>query len=159
MTPQEILNKLNEKFADAIVESKVEGVLEPYVKVKPDQIREISFFLRDDAEMRFDTLMCLSGVDLGKGILSVVYHLASIKHKHKITLKVEVSVEDPKVPSVEFVWKTANWHEREAYDMFGIIFTNHPDLRRMLLPDDWDGYPLRKDYQVQEYYQGIKVPY
>lgn len=159
MTPQEILNKLNTKFVDAIVESKVEAVLEPYVKVKPDQIREISFFLRDDAEMRFDTLMCLSGVDLGKGILSVVYHLASIKHKHKITLKVEVSVEDPKVPSIESVWKTANWHEREAYDMFGIIFTDHPDLRRILLPDDWDGYPLRKDYQVQEYYQGIKVPY
>ncbi|MDI6780128.1 MAG: NADH-quinone oxidoreductase subunit C [Bacteroidota bacterium] len=159
MVATEILNKLKSQFSDAIIDFKLEGVLDPFVKVKTESIREVSYYLRDDSDLQYDTLMCLSGVDLGKGILSVVYHLASIKHKHKITLKVEVSVEDPKVPSIESVWKTANWHEREAYDMFGIIFTDHPDLRRILLPDDWDGYPLRKDYQVQEYYQGIKVPY
>jgi NADH-quinone oxidoreductase subunit C len=159
MVATEILNKLKSQFSDAIIDSKLEGVLDPFVKVKTESIREVSYYLRDNSDLQYDTLMCLSGIDLGKGILSVVYHLASIKHKHKITLKVEVSVEDPKVPSIESVWKTANWHEREAYDMFGIIFTDHPYLRRILLPDDWDGYPLRKDYQVQEYYQGIKVPY
>lgn len=159
MLVQEIVNILKEKFENAIVESKVDNVTDPYVKLKAEYIHKVSEFLRDNDNLQFDTLMCLSGVDLGKGMLGVVYHLASIKHKHKITLKVEVSAEEPKVPSVESLWKTANWHEREAYDMVGVIFTEHPDLRRILLPEDWDGFPLRKDYQVQEFYQGIKVPY
>lgn len=159
MSPQEILNKLTEKFADAIVEAKVEGVLEPYAKVKVESIREISSLMRDDSDLQFDTLMCLSGMDYGKGILGVVYNLGSIAKKHKFTLKIEISVEAANVPSVESVWRTADWHEREAYDLFGIVFTDHPDLRRILLPDDWEGYPLRKDYQVQEFYHGMKVPY
>jgi NADH-quinone oxidoreductase subunit C len=82
-----------------------------------------------------------------------------MKWNHKFTLKVEVNVDHPHVQSVESVWKTANWHEREAYDMVGVIFDGHPDLRRILLPDDWDGFPLRKDYKVAEYYRGMKVPY
>jgi NADH-quinone oxidoreductase subunit C len=159
MVATEIFNKLKEKFGEAILDSKIEGVLDPYAKVKPENVREVAYFLRDDSELKFDYLMCLSGIDLGKGLLGVVYHLNSISKKHKFTLKVEVSRENPNVPSVEMVWQTANWHEREAYDMVGINFQDHPDLRRMLLPDDWDGYPLRKDYQVQEYYNGIKVPY
>ncbi len=159
MVASEIFNKLNEKFGEAILDSKIEGVLDPYAKVKPENVREVAFFLRDDNELKFDYLMCLSGIDLGKGLLGVVYHLNSISKKHKFTIKVEVSRENPNVPSVEMVWQTANWHEREAYDMVGINFQDHPDLRRMLLPDDWDGHPLRKDYQVQEYYNGIKVPY
>ncbi|MDP2209738.1 MAG: NADH-quinone oxidoreductase subunit C [Bacteroidota bacterium] len=168
MSPQEILNKLTEKFADAIVEAKVEGVLEPYAKLKVESIREISSLMRDDSDLQFDTLMCLSGMDYGKGILGVVYNLGSIAKKHKFTLKVEVPVDArlngvvgqaANVPSVESVWRTADWHEREAFDLFGIVFTDHPDLRRILLPDDWEGYPLRKDYQVQEFYHGMKVPY
>ncbi len=159
MSPQEILNKLTEKFADAIVEAKVEGVLEPYAKVKVESIREISSLMRDDSDLQFDTLMCLSGMDYGKGILGVVYNLGSIAKKHKFTLKIEISVEAANVSSVESVWRTADWHEREAFDLFGIVFTDHPDLRRILLPDDWEGYPLRKDYQVQEFYHGMKVPY
>jgi NADH-quinone oxidoreductase subunit C len=159
MIAAEIINKLKEKFGEAILDAKVEGVLEPYAKVKPENIREIAYFLRNDNELQFDYLMCLSGIDLGKGLLGAVYHLNSISKKHKFTLKVEVTRENPNVPSVEMVWQTANWHEREAYDMVGINFQDHPDLRRMLLPDDWDGHPLRKDYQVQEYYNGIKVPY
>lgn len=159
MSPQEILNKLTEKFADAIVEAKVDAVLEPYVKVKAETIREISYFLRDDSDLQFDTLMCLSGMDYGKGVLGVVYNLGSIVKKHKFTLKVDVSVDSPNIPSVESVWRTADWHEREAYDLFGIVFTDHPDLRRILLPEDWEGHPLRKDYQVQEFYHGMKVPY
>lgn len=159
MTAAEIFNKLKEKFGEAILDGKIEGVLDPYAKIKPESIRNVAYFLRNDAELQLDYLMCLSGIDLGKGLLGVVYHLNSISKKHKFTLKVEVTRENPNVPSVEMVWQTANWHEREAYDMVGINFQDHPDLRRMLLPDDWDGYPLRKDYQVQEYYNGIKVPY
>jgi NADH-quinone oxidoreductase subunit C len=100
----------------------------------------------------------LSGVDL-KGRLAVVYQLFSMVKKHKITLKVEVPTDAPNVQSVESIWKTANWHEREAYDLYGITFIGHPDLRRILLPYDWEGHPLRKDYQVPEYYNGMKVPY
>jgi NADH-quinone oxidoreductase subunit C len=108
--------------------------------------------------MQFDYLSCLSGVDL-KGKLAVVYQLYSMVKRHKITIRVEVSTENPSVPSVESIWRTANWHEREAFDLFGVIFTGHPDLRRILLPYDWDGHPLRKDYQVPEFYNGMKVPY
>ena len=79
--------------------------------------------------------------------------------KHKITLKVSTEKENPEVESVDEIWKASTWHEREAYDMYGIIFLNHPDLRRILLPDDWDGYPLRKDYENPEFYDGMKIPY
>jgi len=72
---------------------------------------------------------------------------------------VRVPKDNPHVPSVESVWKTANWHEREAYDLIGVVFDGHPDLRRILLPDDWEGHPLRKDYKVPEFYNGMKVPY
>jgi NADH-quinone oxidoreductase subunit C len=80
-------------------------------------------------------------------------------HRHKVVLKTLVPKEDPHLPTVEHIWKTAQWHEREAYDLYGIIFENHSDLRRILLPDDWEGYPLRKDYQEPEFYRGMRVPY
>jgi len=82
-----------------------------------------------------------------------------MKHNHKLTLKVLLPRDNPVVPSVERVWRAADWHEREAYDLFGIIFEGHHNLKRILLPEDWEGHPLRKDYKVQEYYQGMKVPY
>ena len=121
--------------------------------------RQGGLFLRDAERTRFDLLMCLSGMDYTGGKLGVVYHLNSTSLHHSITLKVQVTADAPHVESVAQVWKTANWHEREAFDMFGIVFDNHPDLRRILLPDDWEGHPLRKDYQVPEYYNGMKVPY
>ncbi|TAK63842.1 MAG: NADH-quinone oxidoreductase subunit C [Bacteroidetes bacterium] len=159
MTPQEITERLKATFGDAITDAKLEGVVDPFIKIKAEAIREIALFLRDDIELQFDFLMCLSGVDFGKGLIGVVYNLYSMSKKHKITLKVEVSKEKPEIPSVESIWKTANWHEREAYDLIGVVFTGHPDLRRILLPYDWEGHPLRKDYKVPEYYQGMKVPY
>jgi len=159
MTPQQISEKLKAQFSDKILEAKVEGVLEPYIKVSASSVKEIAIALRQDPEFQFDYLMCLSGVDNGKNILSVVYHLSSMQQRHKITLKVEVPADKPEVPSVSSIWPTANWHEREAYDLIGIKFIGHPDLRRMLLPEDWDGHPLRKDYKVPEFYQGMKVPY
>jgi len=159
MSPQEILDKLKSNFGEAILEAKLEGNPDAYIKVAPKSIKEIGMFLRDDNDLQFDFLSCLSGVDVGKGNLGVVYNLASIKLKHKITIKVEVPVTDAHVPSVESVWRTADWHEREAYDLVGIVFDAHPDLRRILLPNDWEGFPLRKDYKVPEFYHGMKVPY
>jgi NADH-quinone oxidoreductase subunit C len=158
MTAQEIYDVLKMQFGEIILEAKLENVPDPFVKIQPEKIKEVSLFLRDDERTQFDFLMCLSGVDY-KGKLGVTYNLASMNLKHKITLKVEVPTEMPNVPSVESVWKTANWHEREAFDMVGINFEGHPDLRRILLPYDWEGFPLRKDYQVPEFYNGMRVPY
>ncbi|MDH7516502.1 MAG: NADH-quinone oxidoreductase subunit C, partial [Bacteroidota bacterium] len=122
-------------------------------------IHDVCLHLRDKPGYDFDSLMCLSGVDYTDGTLGVVYHLGSIKQRQRLTLKVIVPREDPRVPTVERVWRTADWHEREAWDLLGIVFEGHPDLRRILLPDDWEGHPLRKDYEMPEFYNGIKVPY
>ncbi len=159
MNANEIHEKIKSQFPDGVVEFKSEGVIDPLIVVRPDLIREISKFISEDADLRFDYLMSLSGVDFNDGNMGVVYHLYSMQKRHRIVLKVKVAKDRPDVPSVESVWKTANWHEREAFDLFGVVFLDHPDLRRILLPDDWEGYPLRKDYKVQEYYRGMKVPY
>jgi NADH-quinone oxidoreductase subunit C len=159
MIPQEVFDSLTTHFGEAVLEGKLDGVLDPYIRIAPERIRDVCLFLRDDPAMQFDTLNLLTGMDYTKGKLGVVYHCSSIALQHKIVLKVEVTVENPHVQSVESVWKTANWHEREAYDMIGLVFDGHPDLRRILLPDDWEGYPLRKDYKVPEFYNGMKVPY
>lgn len=159
MIAQEIADGLKAKFSDAILEARLDGVIDPYVKVAPGKIKDVALFMRDQENMAFDYLMCLSGVDYANGKLGVVYHLSSMKWNHKFTLKTDVPVENPHVQSVESVWKTANWHEREAYDLIGVVFDGHPDLRRILLPDDWEGHALRKDYKVPEYYNGMKVPY
>lgn len=158
MTPQEIHDIIKSQFGESIVEAKLENVPDPYIKIQSEKIKDVSLFLRDNEQTQYDVLMCLSGVDY-KGKLGVTYNLFSMNAKHKITLKVEVPTETPNIPSVESIWKTANWHEREAFDMYGIIFEGHPDLRRILLADDWEGHPLRKDYQTPEFYNGIRVPY
>ena len=108
--------------------------------------------LKHDPETRFDYLADLCGVDyLGRRAVrfQVVYNLYSIPKNHRLRLKVDVDGEDPWVESVTGVWKAANWHERELYDMFGIEVRGHPDLRRILMPDDWEGHPLRKDYPLR----------
>jgi NADH-quinone oxidoreductase subunit C len=154
MTPQEIFDKLKEKFGDQVID--LIANVDPFIRVKAEAIGGIGLYLRDDEEMKFESLMCLSGVDY-PAHLTVVYHLFSTLHRQKVVLKVEVEREDPHVPTVEQVWQVANWHERETYDMYGIVFDGHSDPRRILCPDDWEGFPLRKDYQVQEFYRGIKV--
>ncbi|MFA6234606.1 MAG: NADH-quinone oxidoreductase subunit C [Bacteroidota bacterium] len=131
----------------------------PCVIVPAAVIKDIALQVRDDAQLLFDTLMCLSGVDNADGTLGVVYHLDSMTHRHKLTLKVQVPVDNPHLPSVDRVWRIAEWHEREAFDLVGMIFDGNSDHRRILLPDDWEGHPLRKDYLVPEFYNGMKVPY
>ena len=158
---EEIIQLLKDCFPDLTLELKTDLPTEAIIIVSPLEIEKISFFLRDTSELLFDDLMNLSGVDEPKlNLLSVYYHLVSTKFKHKITIKVSTDRNKPEVSTVTEVWKSADWHEREAYDLFGIIFLNHPDLRRILMPYDWDaGYPLRKDYENPEFYQGMKVPY
>jgi NADH-quinone oxidoreductase subunit C len=159
MTPQEIHDRLKVQFGEAIVDFKADASAEPWIRIDPLRTREIGFFLRDTPEFQFDSLMCVSGVDNNDGTLSTVYHLYSIPHKHRLVLKAIVTKDNPQTQSVEAVWKTANWHERESFDLLGIIYTGHPDLRRILCPYDWEGHPLRKDYKPPEFYNGMRVPY
>jgi NADH-quinone oxidoreductase subunit C len=159
MTPQEIFEHLKSKFGDSIQELKTDKPVDPFIIVSADKIDEISLYLRDFEDFQFDELMLLSGVDYADGNLGVTYHLYSFPLHHKIVLKVIVPKDTPNVKTVSEVWQTANWHEREAYDMIGIIFDGHKYLKRILLEDDWVGYPLRKDFEVPEFYRGMKVPY
>lgn len=122
--------------------------------VKAESLVEIMRFLRDDRELKMDFLMCLSGVDT-KGPLQVVYHLFSYPLRHKFIVKVEVPREEPKVPSVVALYPVADMQEREAYDLYGIEFLGHPNLRRILLPDEWPGHPMRKDWKEPPEVLGI----
>jgi NADH-quinone oxidoreductase subunit D len=129
-------------------------LLEPAVTVEPGRLHEVCAFLRDDDAMRFDFLRCLTGTDR-KDALEVVYHLYSYPLRQPIALKVELDRERPTVDSVQDLWPTANWQEREAFDLLGTTFAGHPSLERLLLPTDWVGHPLRKDYVRPEQYHGI----
>jgi NADH-quinone oxidoreductase subunit C len=159
MDAQGIADRLTARFGDKITAPSLEA-LQPSVVVAADAIAEVAAFVKDEADLSFDNLMCQGVVDFPKETpprLEVVYHLYSYRHDHVFVLKVHVSREDPVVPTVEHVWGVANWHEREAYDMFGVRFAGHTDLRRILLPDDWVGYPLRKDWEDPELYNGMHV--
>jgi len=123
----------------------------------------IATALRDDASLRFELCSSVSGVDyLGSAArLHSVYHLTSMTFRRRLRLEVAVTVDDPHVPSVTALWPTADWQEREAYDMFGIIYDGHPALTRILMPDDWDGFPQRKDYPlggIAVQYKGATIP-
>ena len=159
MEVTEIYNLLKTVFNEDSIELKTDVPTVPFLIIKAEKINAVCLFLRDEESMQFDSLSCLSGVDFDKDNLASVYHLYSFEHNHKLTLKVIVPKSNPVVPTVSDIWATADWHERESYDMVGIIYENHPDFRRILCPDDWEGYPLRKDYKVQEFYKGMRVPY
>ncbi len=159
MTIQEIYDILKTQFGDAILEIKPEAPVDPWIAVVPARITEICKFLRDDSRLQFDYMMCQSGVDYNNGTLGSIYHISSMKLGHRLVLKVVVPKDHPEVPSVVSVWAAANWMERETYDLVGIVYQGHPDLRRILLPYDWEGHPLQKDYKTPEFYNGMKVPY
>ena len=124
--------------------------------VNPENLIEVMDFLKNDSNMRFDTLMCVTGYD--DGIIGSAYNLFSLEKNQYIEVRVEVDRENPTIPTVEGLWKAAEWHERESYDLFGINYEGHSDLRRNLLPNDWEGYPLRKDFVTPEFYNGMPVP-
>ncbi|MBI3873127.1 MAG: NADH-quinone oxidoreductase subunit C [candidate division Zixibacteria bacterium] len=157
MTTSEIHAQLAARFGDKV--GPLSGGVDPACVIATDAIADVCRWLRDQPGIELMSLMCLSSTD-DKDKLGVVYNLSSMKHKHRVTLKVELpDRNNAHVPTVAPLFGTADWHEREAYDMMGIVFDGHPDLRRLLCPDDWEGWPLRKDYVVQEYYRGLKVPY
>jgi NADH-quinone oxidoreductase subunit C len=154
-----IHDRLAAQFGDAIIEFQ-ENPLNPASKVAPAALLDICTWLAMEPDLYFDSLMCVSGVDYGVTIkLGVVYNLFSMHHRHACCLKVDLPRDNPHVPSIAHLWRVGDWLERETFDMYGIHFDGHPDHRRILCPDDWEGWPLRKDYVVQEYYHGVKVPY
>lgn len=117
------------------------------ITVPPDALHGLMKQLKDDERTQFDYLFCLSGVDWTDS-LGVIYHLESTVHRHIVVVRVYTSDrENPTLDTVSDIWATAEFHEREVFDFFGIVFRNHPNLKRLFLTDDWEGYPLRKDYE------------
>jgi NADH-quinone oxidoreductase subunit C len=174
MSPAEIVALLEQQFGGRIKTKKLDA-LDPFAVVEAADLVEVCRFLRDDDRLRFDLLNCVSGVDYlepdpkkaakagFEPHLEVVYHLSSFVHKHRFVLKLllprwkgDKPGELPEVPSVTSLWRTADWHEREVYDLCGVRFSGHPELTRILLADDWVGHPLRKDYEFPLEYHGIR---
>lgn len=149
--------------ADVLLQENTQNP-QPYLTIAAARITDVCRFLRNDSRSLFDRLACLTAIDNGPeaGTMEIIYNLHSIPYEQTLMLKVVVPRNAPgepmpTVPSVSSVWRTADWHEREAFDLMGIRFEGHPDLRRILLPADWEGHPLRRDYQEQERYHGIVV--
>jgi NADH-quinone oxidoreductase subunit C len=157
MEPKEIYARLEEQFPGKVSDFKGD-VPEPYGKVDAQAIVEVCRFLRDEPGLKFEVLSDLTALDWPKEErLQLVYHLYSYAQRHQMVLKVDLPRDNPKVATIEGLWKVANWFEREVYDLFGVIFEGHTDLRRIMLPEDWLGHPLRKDYVEQEEYDGIST--
>lgn len=164
MSFEDIKQLLSEKFGPDVIIGEETGGLQPALLIQSEYIREVCLELRNNPKTYFDFLSCLTGVDYGveANRFGVVYHLASLPYQNQLVLRISQAndrnpEELPTFPSISSVYRSADWHEREAYDFYGIFFEGHPDLRRILLPDDWEGYPLRKDYKTAEYYKGIKI--
>jgi NADH-quinone oxidoreductase subunit C len=155
MTPQAIAQVLTATFG-AKITAALPDDRHPRVHIDAENWREIAEYLLREPAIKLDWLQCLSGVDyVGDSKMCVAYDLWSFDHDHSFAVKVYTARDNPSVPSVRDLWPAADWHEREAFDMFGIDFPGHPDLRRILCADDWEGYPLRKDYVFPREYHGI----
>jgi NADH-quinone oxidoreductase subunit C len=174
MTAADIVAALEQRFGERI-RSKSLNAIDPFVAVEPADLVQVCRFLRDDPRLHFDLLNCVSGVDYlepdpkkapkagFEPHLEVVYHLSSFRHGHRFVVKVILPRwkdgkvgELPEVPSVNPLWRAADWHEREVYDLVGVVFTGHPNPTRILLAEDWIGHPLRKDYEYPLEYHGIR---
>jgi NADH-quinone oxidoreductase subunit C len=153
MDADKIANKIRECFKDALLEEQM-GLKQPFVRIDKKKIHEIASFLRDDSELKFDFLQCLTGIDRRQN-LELVYHFNSYARKHGLVVKTDLAKDKPEIDSISDIYGIANWYEREAFDLLGIIFRGHPELRRILLPDDWQGNPLLKDYEAPLQYRGI----
>lgn len=158
----ELKNILIEKLGKELILDENTEQLQKFLSIQCHQIENVASVLRDHENFYFDFLQCISGVDFNtdEKRFSVVYHLYSIPYNFQICLKVFPKFENgliEEVLSLAKVYRSADWHEREVFDLYGIRFKGHPDLRRILLPDDWEGYPLRKDYTPAIEYKGIKI--
>ncbi len=149
MDNEAIAALVKDRFPEAIIDSKIFRN-ELTLSAKKEYLPEIARFLKEDDQLDFNFLSDLCGVDRVEtdGVFEVVYHFYSLQKNHRLRLKIPIPSNEPSISSIVDIWKTANWHERETYDMFGVKFDGHPDLRKILTPDDFEGHPLRKDYPV-----------
>ncbi len=158
MTPEEIATRVRDVFPDVLVARD-----EVTIVVDRDDLLGCLASIRDDDALSFDFLSCVSATDRPghDPRFWVTYELRSLSAKHRVRVKVGVPQDDPRLPSVTAAFPTANWHEREIFDFFGVAFDGHPDLTRILMPDDWEGFPLRKDEElggVNTRYHGAFIP-
>ncbi|WP_286756457.1 NADH-quinone oxidoreductase subunit C [Roseivirga sp. UBA838] len=160
MKAEEIKILLEKSFPGKAFEL-IENATPQGLAVSAEDLVEVMDFLHTHNQLYFDMLSCITGLDNGPetGTMEVIYNLYSIPNNIHLMVKVVLNRYKPTIDSLVDLWKTADWQEREVFDMFGIHFNNHPDLRRILMPADWEGYPLRKDYKEQTYYRGMKVEY
>jgi NADH-quinone oxidoreductase subunit C len=145
-----VVQRLKDTFPDAVTDFATFKD-EITVVIRREDLLDVGRFLMQESEFGFDFLTLLTAVDYypNEPRFEMVYHLYSMTHGSRLVLKARLSEDDPTVESVTPLWPSADWHEREAYDLMGIQFQNHPDLRRMFMPDDWEGHPLRKDYPLK----------
>ena len=162
----DIKNLLCQHFDQLTILQADDIALQPSITVAVQRLVDVCLFLHEDERLYFDHLACLTGIDNGAtaGTMEVVYNLTSLVYEHDLMLRVVVARNQagealPIVPTLSHIWRAADWHERETYDLLGIEFENHPDLRRILMPADWQGHPLRRDYEPQETYHGIRVAF
>ncbi|MCE6989441.1 NADH-quinone oxidoreductase subunit C [Dyadobacter sp. CY323] len=165
MNFQEITALISSQFPDLHINADTKGP-QPILIIPVESVAAVCSFLYTNENLYFDFLACITSIDNGPGLgtMELIYNMTSIPYGIDLTLKTifprnTPGTPLPSVPTVSHIWRTADWHEREAYDLMGIHFVGHPDLRRILLPEDWEGHPLRRDYDVQERYHGIYVRY
>ncbi len=165
LDPEPILQLLNKQFGNETVSVSPVISHPPCLVITKEKLVEVCIFLRDHPDTDFDMLSSVTGIDNAPDsqTMEVIYHLSSLPNETQLALNVHLerpALPDlPEVDSLCKVWPSANWLERETYDLLGIRFIDHPDLRRILLPGDWKGYPLRKDYKTDEYYHHVKIDY
>ena len=160
---EKIVEDIKNTFGEDCLVRYENAGLQPVLSVNSNYLVQLCAWLRDHPHYHFDFLSNITAVDYyPEPRFAVVYNLASLPFQYQLTLRVELDNGRspdhlPELPSVSSVWRTADWHEREAFDLMGVFFTGHPDLRRILMPDDWQGFPLRKDYEDPEEYHGIPI--
>ena len=155
MKPKEFFEKLDAEGMKGVIEY-IDGPVDPSIRVEPADLPRILAFLKDDPDCRLDQLSLVSGVEY-EDRFECVYHLLSTVLMHDLVIKAHLDKEAPCVPTVSDVHPTANWHERETWDLVGIRFEGHPDLRRIYLPADWEGHPLRRDYVFPSEFNGLPL--
>ena len=147
---------LRERFGEAILQEHLEA-RDPFIVVDPKVVQDLAFFCRDEPRLRLDLLSAIVGVDYPeRSTIDVIYCVESTVHGSSLIFKVALPRENPRVRTVERVWRTADWHERETFDLVGVIFEGHHNLVRILCAEDWEGHPLRKDYVFPQTYRGIQ---
>ena len=160
MNIEKIHERLLQHFGSDIVldlTSAQEGIRDPFITVAGPRIDKVCLFCRVEPDLALDFCQSITGTDTGE-TLTCVYHLFSYARRHTLVLKCATPRSQPALPTCTGVWPAANWYEREVFDLLGVVFDGHPDLRRLLLPDDWVGHPMLKDYKEQPVYHATVGP-